>query len=494
MQFSAFMSYAHSDDEHTRGRITELRDRLEGEVRLRTGLSKDEFQIFLDTDIKWGEAWRRCIDEAIEGTNLFIPFLTPTFLRRPQCRREVDLFLERETKLDRDDLILPVYYVGFEFAAEPTEGDEHRVLQAIRSHQYADWRDYRSEPFTNPSVLQELEKMVRGICSALRLVERSPADRDALSDVAERVAQSGSEGGEPRTADSAGPQSETATPAESSSTEKTEPPIIVVDALHQGDYPTIGEAITAAAAGTQILVRPGLYEEGLVIDKPLTIVGDGPREEIVVSATGANAVQFKTSMGRISNLSLRQNTADDGERYCVNIGQGRLDLEDCDITSLSLGCVAIHSGAEPILRRNRIHDGKHAGVRVSNNGGGILEENDIFGNAVAGVHVREGGNPTLRHNRIYNGEESGVYVYKNGRGVFEENEIFGNAHAGVEVKEGGNPTLRRNKVNDNGYQAVWIYKGGRGDFIENDLTGNKMGGWDIADDCLEHVTREGNLE
>jgi len=64
----------------------------------------------------------------------------------------------------------------------------------------------------------------------------------------------------------------------------------------------------------------------------------------------------------------------------------------------------------------------------------------------------------------------------------------------VEVKKGGNPTLRRNKISDNGYEAVWVYEGGLGVFIENDLTGNKRGAWDIDESCLEHITREGNID
>jgi hypothetical protein len=52
----AFLSYVRSDDDHDGGRITELRQRLEGEVRMQTGLP---FHIFQDrNDIRWGH--QRC--------------------------------------------------------------------------------------------------------------------------------------------------------------------------------------------------------------------------------------------------------------------------------------------------------------------------------------------------------------------------------------------------------------------------------------------------
>ena len=103
-------------------------------------------------------------------------------------------------------------------------------------------------------------------------------------------------------------------------------------------------------------------------------------------------------MGRVANLTVRQ--IGNGKRYCVDIVQGRLELEGCDIASQSLTCVAIHGSADPRLRRNRIHDGKQGGVFVYENGQGTLEENDIFGNALAGVKISEDGNPILHRNRI----------------------------------------------------------------------------------------------
>lgn len=60
-------------------------------------------------------------------------------------------------------------------------------------------------------------------------------------------------------------------------------------------------------------------------------------------------------MGRIANMTLRQL----GQGFfTVSISRGRLDLEDCDISSQGLTCVAIHGSADPRLRRNRIHDSK----------------------------------------------------------------------------------------------------------------------------------------
>ena len=134
-------------------------------------------------------------------------------------------------------------------------------------------------------------------------------------------------------------ESETAR-APSGPSPKTEPPTHVVDALHRGgDFSTITAAVEAARPGDRILVRPGLYREGLVIDKTLEIIGEGKRDDVVIEAKGKNVLMFQTTMGRVANLTMRQMGG--GKWYAVDITQGRLDLEDCDITSKSLACVAV---------------------------------------------------------------------------------------------------------------------------------------------------------
>jgi len=251
---------------------------------------------------------------------------------------------------------------------------------------------------------------------------------------------------------------------------RTAPKDIIVDPMHRGDYVTITEAIEAANPGDKILVRPGLYQEGLIIDKPLEIVGEGERDEIEVQAMETSALIFKTTNGRVANLTLHQ--IGGGESYGVDINQGRLKLEDCDISCQSAACIAIHDGAHPHLLRNKIHDGNKSGAYIFDNGQGIIIENEILENAYAGISIETGGNPTLRKNQIHAGKSSGVRIYNNGQGVLEDNDIFANTDAQVDIREGGNPTLRRNKIHDGKQSGVHVYKNGQGILEDNDIFGN----------------------
>jgi parallel beta-helix repeat protein len=483
----AFMSYVRFDDQHEDGRLSEFRERLSGELRMQTG---EDFPIFQDrNDIQWGQNWKERIEDSLDAVTFLIPIITPSFFNSAACRAELEQFIKREKKLKRNDLILPLYYVGSTVLDDESKRAHDKLAQEIAKHQYADWRDLRFEPFTSPQVGKTLARLAVQIRDAIDRAQ-PPAKRTTKRKTSKKLSQSskakntkarplGSE-----RADSSLQASESGESGDAAQrvSVKTEPPTIIVDPMNRGDFLTITEAIAAANAGDRILVRPGLYQEGLVIDKPLEIIGDGEASEIVIQATGVTAVLFKTTMGRIANLTLRQMS--DEKLYCVDIAQGRLELDGCDITSWSLACVAIHDGADPRLRRNRIHDGKEAGVFVQKNGQGTLEDNDIFGNALAGIAIKEGGNPTLRRNRIHDGKQNGVLVLSNGQGTLEDNDIFGNEYAGVEIREGGNPTLRRNRIHDGKSSGVFVQKNGRGMLEDNDIFENAYSGITIKEDGL----------
>jgi parallel beta-helix repeat protein len=517
----AFLSYAHSDDEHENGRLRQFAERLSGEVRLQWG---EEFPIFIDRkDLKWGQEWKSRVDKSLDGVTFLISILTPGYFKSDYCRKELERFLEREKRLDRSDLILPVYYVRSPVLEDGARREQDTLARTLHERQFKDWRRLRHELWTTPDVGRQFEQMALEIVDALERAGLVPADAPALT--GPQRASSGSDKAPGR-----------GKPRKTNKTAPREQPTVIVDTMKRGDYASISAAILGVQPGTRIVVRPGTYRESLVIDKTVEIVGDGKTEDIVVQVRGRDLIQFTAPMGRIANITLRQMGG--GMWDAVDIGSGRLDLEDCDISCMGRVCVAIHNGADPRLRRNRIHhgkqsgvyvyesgigliedneisanncgvsistganptvrrnrirDGKEGGVHVYESGIGLIEDNEIFGDARSGILIGTSANPIVRKNRIHDSKENGVFVYKNGVGLIEDNDILANRYSGIEVREGGNPTARGNRIKGN-REGVRAYNAGRGTFEQNMFADNATGNWDIAADCKRSVKRRGNIE
>lgn len=453
---AAFMTYAHLDNKY--GHLTTFCERLSDQVQMQLGY---EFPIFQDRkDIQWGQNWRQRIEDSLDEVTFLIPIITPGFFNSGVCREEFERFVEREKRLKRNDLILPVYYVNTPLLNDADLRLTDPLAELIASRQFADWRELRFELFTNPQVVKTLAHLAEEIRNALPRVQMKASATTSAALETEPTAATADAVSEPPTQ---GP------------TTKKDSPTVIVDPMHHGDFTTITDAIRLAEPGTRILVRHGLYSEGLVIDKPLEIIGDGGPGEIVVQAQGISVIKFQTSMGRIVNLTLRQMG---GKSFCVDIGQGRLELEDCDIASQGLSCIGVYGGADPRLRRNRIHDSrKGSGVFVYDNGRATLEDNDIFGNAFSGVEITNGADPTLRRNRIHDGKQSGVHIHDNGQGTLEDNDIFSNGRGEVQIGSTSNPIMRRNRIHDSKVgSGVIVYDGGQGTLEDNDIFSNALSG------------------
>jgi F-box protein 11 len=418
----AFLSYVWEDDEHEGGKIGQFRDQLSREVRMQTG---EEFPIFQDRrDLKWGENWQARIEDAIDAVTFLIPVITPGFFKSEACRDELGRFLKREKTLGRKDLILPLYYVDSDELEKPEMRAADPLAQAISEHQYADWRKLRFKQFSNLQVKERLARMGSSIRDALH--------RTAIDPPADPIKTELPKNGGRR-----------------------EPPLHVVDALHPGGFARISQAIQGAQAGDRILVKPGLYQESLLIDKTLEIIGDGKEGDVVVQTRASHVIQFQATFGRIANLTVRQLG---GKYYGIDIAQGQLKLEDCEITSQGLSSIAVHHGADPWVRRNRIHRSSHDGILIYAEGKGTFEGNQIHENSLSGIRISEKSDPIVRNNRIYSNSEDGICITNNGKGRIEDNEIYENKKRGVFVSEAqeGELVLVRNSIYRNEHSGILL--------------------------------------
>jgi hypothetical protein len=191
-----FWSYSSSDDEHSRGRLSQLRALLAAELQQKIGRSL-KVNIFQDVAaIPPGAEWEKQIYDAINAAYFLIPIVTPALLQSEWCCQEIRLFWEREAALRRSDLIFPLYYVGIDDLDASRRDDCHdpEVLSILRSRQWIDFRRQRLKNPDSEDVALSLEAMADAICSALRRTqeladEAAPAARigEAPSGVSRRV-------------------------------------------------------------------------------------------------------------------------------------------------------------------------------------------------------------------------------------------------------------------------------------------------------------------
>ena len=259
---------------------------------------------------------------------------------------------------------------------------------------------------------------------------------------------------------------------------------LVVSARGGAAYRTIGDAILDAPSGAKIVVRPGTYEEGVVIDRGIQLVAEGTTDAVVIESPDKDGVLIETSEPvTIRGFTIRTVAGRSGGKYYgVDIAEGRVTMQDCDVTSDSLACIAIHGrGTNPTIQRCRIRDGAAGGIFIYDGALGLIEDCNISGTALAGIEVKEASNPTVRRTRVHDGEVGGIFVNNRGAGVYEDCDIYRNGLGGVEVKDGSTPTFRRCKMREGKQGGVFIHTNGLGTFEDCDMFGNTLAGMEVKE-------------
>lgn len=177
LQSLAFLSYTRKDDEFFGGYITAFRKMLENAVHVVTG--EMTFQIFQDVEgIIIGENWQKKLAQVINESSFFVPMLTPLFFNSRPCRDEITQFLEHEQTLNRDDLILPVYFLSSAKLEKEDEKAKDPLAMELAKRQMFDWRTRADVPLQEPAARKAMLDLAGGIAERLKALDVKPVAED----------------------------------------------------------------------------------------------------------------------------------------------------------------------------------------------------------------------------------------------------------------------------------------------------------------------------
>ena len=168
MAARGFWSYVHKDDEAEGGRVTRLGRDVVAQYEVLTG---DAIELFLDRDsLEWGDDWRPKVDGALSSIAFFIPVLTPRYFQRAECRRELNFFARRATRLGVRELVMPILYVDVPALHDDPPGDEAMAL--VKPFQYVPWTDLRFADVNSGEYRRAVSALAQRLVEANTAAER----------------------------------------------------------------------------------------------------------------------------------------------------------------------------------------------------------------------------------------------------------------------------------------------------------------------------------
>jgi len=224
------------------------------------------------------------------------------------------------------------------------------------------------------------------------------------------------------------------------------------------DFPTIQEAINNAIEGMTIHVAPNMYQEHIIIDKPLELRGE--------SAT--NTIIDGGGMDKHVILILADNVEISG-----------FTIRDC---SIGFSGIRIYGNATAI--HHNIISQCGGAVEFYWTQSNFIYDNTLFEN-IWGVYVGNSFSCMIDSNTIY----ENLYGIETGLSSLDifDNSIVNNINHGIFEIQDRQMNIHCNNLSYNGGDGLRIFSSQVNDIRANDLYSNVLNGMEVHKSTLNHI-------
>jgi parallel beta-helix repeat protein len=175
------------------------------------------------------------------------------------------------------------------------------------------------------------------------------------------------------------------------------------------DHSTISAAVDHASSGDTVLVKGGVYNENLLINKSLTVMGEDSRNTIVIGTGGVNR----------------------GQSTVFTLAADYVKISGFTIESLDYSTASDHATGISV-------EGDHCTI-IGNN----------IRNTYYGIFCSLQSSTTISGNNITSNFKDGIRFCGGSLNKISENDIAGNAKSGIAIEGYSNKISRNNITNNN---------------------------------------------
>ncbi|MDR3671820.1 MAG: protein kinase [Holophaga sp.] len=249
---------------------------------------------------------------------------------------------------------------------------------------------------------------------------------------------------------------------------------LVVAKNGKGQCMSLRVALRQAEPGARILVMPGVYRESLVVDRPVSIIGEGGPSDVVIESAKGPCLSLQASGVRLGNLQLQGLDVDAAPALLV--AQGEALVENCAIFAQSGPAVLVTGAGEPLFRDCSLRSSGQGGMLLGPRAGARLEECLVEGDGRVGLRVEAGARLTASGCRIRTTLGVGLALLPGAQATLENCQCSGQEAGGVEVEADARVELNHCRITDSRSVGVLVLERGQAALDDCDLSGHACGG------------------
>ena len=239
------------------------------------------------------------------------------------------------------------------------------------------------------------------------------------------------------------------------------------------NYTRIQDAINNANSEDIILVNPGIYNENLNINKPLTIISNSK----IPNETTVRAIENNHVFHVTSNNVIIIGFEITGTHGPAKAGIYLDEVEECTIANNILSNnengIGLVSSSNNILIDNTIRSSTFDGILLERSNNNEIRNNSIYFNIWDGISLEASNNNRFSNNTINSNHLDGISFINSNNNKINNNTISSNGNNGVSLDISNNNTLNDNFLLNNS-------EGIKADYTENHIYNNHISNREVS--------------
>jgi len=222
--------------------------------------------------------------------------------------------------------------------------------------------------------------------------------------------------------------------------------VITVGDDADADFLMIQDAIDAADEGDVIRVWEGTYNETVVVNKSVSLVGNSSANTTITTEGKGDGVHVMVDWVNITGFRI-SNSNDSGEKTGIKVQSDHNRIFDCDISDNKRYGIYISNHQWNDIYSNTFSRNDYGIYLISSSHNNLT--NNTYSNNLAGIRARSSESITISNNTCFSNIEYGIYLLMNSdRNIITNNTCSKNGYA-IYLSGSDNNEIHYNKIHDN---------------------------------------------